>query len=129
MNKLNFPPDLLYHPEHLWVRRLEDGLALIGVSDFAQDQLGKVVYIDLPQPDDAVEAGREMGAIESAKSVSDLIAPLSGVVVEVNAALDQDPSPLNADPYGQGWIAKIRPSQPEELDALLPVHEYLRRIQ
>lgn len=126
---MNFPADLLYHPEHLWVRRLEDGLVMVGISDFAQDQLGKVVYIDLPQADDVVEAGREMGAIESAKSVSDLVSPVSGVVVEVNAALDDDPSVLNGDPYGQGWIAKIRPDDPAQLDDLLPMHEYLRRIQ
>lgn len=121
---MNFPDDLLYHAEHLWVRRHDNGEVTIGISDFAQDQLGKVVYVDLPMTDDELEAGSEMGAIESAKSVSDLIAPVSGVAVEANAALEDDPSPLNEDPYGAGWLARIKLSDAAELDALMDAAAY-----
>ena len=108
---MNFPDDLAYSPEHLWVRHGGE-VVTVGISDFAQDQLGKVVYVDLPTPGQAVTAGSEMGAVESAKSVSDLICPVSGQVVEVNAALNDDPGPLNHDPYGAGWIAMVRLAGP-----------------
>ena len=125
---MTFPDDLLYHAEHLWVRRLDGAEVTIGISDFAQDQLGKVVYVDLPEEEDELEAGSEMGAIESAKSVSDLIAPVSGVVLEVNAALDDDPSPLNNDPYGAGWLARIKLNDPSELDSLMDAAAYKAAI-
>lgn len=110
---MNFPDDLLYSPDHLWVRA-EGAQAFIGISDFAQDQLGRVVYVDLPTIGQAVTAGQEMGAVESAKSVSDLIAPLTGTVTEVNQALADSPTLLNDDPYATGWLAKI------ELSGALP---------
>ncbi|CAO0822103.1 Glycine cleavage system H protein [Desulfarculales bacterium] len=110
---MNFPDDLRYSPDHLWVR-LEGNLAIVGISDFAQDQLGGVVYVDLPNIGQTVTAGQEMGAVESAKSVSDLIAPVSGSVVEINEALVDSPTPLNDDAYATGWLAKI------ELNAPLP---------
>ena len=104
---MNFPDDLSYSADHLWVR-LQGEQATLGISDFAQDQLGRVVYVDLPAKGDVVSAGSEMGAVESAKSVSDLIAPVSGQVVEVNQKLRDQPTLLNDDPYGQGWIAVIK---------------------
>ena len=110
---MNFPDDLAYSPEHVWVRAGGE-VVTVGISDFAQDQLGKVVYVDLPAVDQTVAAGSEMGAVESAKSVSDLISPVNGQVVEVNPDLGDDPSPLNNDPYGAGWIARVR------LDGPLP---------
>ena len=108
---MNFPDDLRYSPDHLWVRLIGD-TATVGLSDFAQDQLGKVIYVDLPAVGQIISAGAEMGAVESAKSVSDLIAPVDGVVVEVNAALADDPSALNHDPYGAGWVARVRLAPP-----------------
>ncbi len=106
---MDFPDDLLYGSEHLWIRREEDqGLVTLGITDYAQDQLGEIVYVDLPQPGDTVAAGDEMGALESAKSVSDLISPVDGEVVEVNQALLDDPSPINHDPYGAGWMVRVR---------------------
>jgi len=106
---VDFPDDLLYGSEHLWIRREEDqGLVTLGITDYAQDQLGEIVYVDLPQPGDTVAAGDEMGALESAKSVSDLISPVDGEVVEVNQALLDDPSPINHDPYGAGWMVRVR---------------------
>jgi glycine cleavage system H protein len=104
---VNFPDDLSYSPDHLWVR-VDGDVVTVGLSDFAQDQLGRVVYVDLPAIGQAVTAGQEMGAVESAKSVSDLIAPLSGTVIEVNDSLADHPAPLNDDPYATGWLAKIQ---------------------
>ena len=101
---MNIPDDLLYSPEHLWVR-LQGGSVTVGISDFAQDQLGRVVYVDLPSLGQAVAAGQEMGAVESAKSVSDLIAPVTGTVSRINEALADNPAPLNDDPYASGWLA------------------------
>lgn len=108
---MNIPDDLLYSPEHLWVR-LQGTKATVGISDFAQDQLGRVVYVDLPALGQAVAAGQEMGAVESAKSVSDLIAPVTGTVIEINEALADNPAPLNDDAYATGWLAKIEMSGP-----------------
>ena len=109
---MNFPGDLLYSPEHLWVRDLGQGLVRVGVTDFAQDQLGRVIYVDLPTVGQAVGAGREMGAVESAKSVSDLICPVDGQVTAVNAELAEEPAPVNDDPYGAGWLAEIKMAGP-----------------
>lgn len=114
---MNFPDDLLYSPDHLWVRA-EGAQATVGISDFAQDQLGRVVYVDLPSVGQAVSAGQEMGAVESAKSVSDLIVPVSGSVAEINEALADNPAPLNDDPYASGWLARIELSGPLPGDLL-----------
>ncbi|KMY68536.1 glycine cleavage system protein H [Desulfocarbo indianensis] len=105
---MEFPPELSYSQEHFWVRQEDDGQVVLGISDYAQDQLGKVVYVDLPEAGDQVEAGQEMGAVESAKSVSDLISPVSGEVLEVNESLADDPAALNDDPYGRGWLARVK---------------------
>lgn len=120
---MDFPDDLLFHPDHLWVRREDGGRVTVGISDHAQDQLGRVVYVDLPEPGDVVAQGEEMGAIESAKSVSDLISPVDGEVLEVNDALADDPAPLNDDPYRAGWLAVIK-LEGELPDDLLSAEEY-----
>lgn len=104
---MNFPDDLLYSPDHLWVR-VDGGLSTVGLSDYAQDHLGKIVYVDLPEIGQAVNAGQEMGfTVEGAKSMTDLIAPVSGKVVEINKDLADDPTPLHEDPYDTGWMARI----------------------
>ncbi len=121
---MEFPDDLLYGSEHLWVRREEEeGLVTLGITDYAQDQLGQIVYVDLPEVGDTVVAGDEMGAVESAKSVSDLISPVDGEVVEVNEDLLDDPSPINQDPYGAGWMVRVR-LEGELPDGLLSAAEY-----
>jgi glycine cleavage system H protein len=121
---VEFPDDLLYGSEHLWVRREEEeGLVTLGITDYAQDQLGQIVYVDLPEVGDTVVAGDEMGAVESAKSVSDLISPVDGEVVEVNEDLLDDPSPINQDPYGAGWMVRVR-LEGELPDGLLSAAEY-----
>lgn len=105
---MEFPPELRYSQDHLWVRDEDDGEVVLGITDYAQDQLGKVVYVDLPAEGEDVNAGDEMGAIESAKSVSDLICPVSGEVIEVNDSLADAPAVINEDPYGDGWLVRVK---------------------
>ena len=118
-----YPSDLKYDKEHEWVR-LEGDLAVIGITDFAQDQLGDVVYIDLPAEGDTVKAGETFGEIESVKSVSELYSPVSGEVVEVNSALDDAPEVVNAEPYGDGWMIQVKLDDPAEVDGLMSAAEY-----
>ncbi len=117
------PTDLRYHKEHEWVR-VEGDTAIIGISDFAQDQLGEVVYVDLPAAGDLLAAGDTFGEIESVKSVSELFSPVSGEVTEVNGELDSTPESVNSDPYGEGWMIKVAMSDPSEADGLMSVGEY-----
>lgn len=118
-----YPEDLKYDREHEWVRVSGD-VATIGISDFAQDQLGEVVYVDLPSAGGAVSAGDSFGEIESVKSVSELFSPVSGEIVEVNGALDDAPETVNSDAYGAGWIIKVKLSDPAEVDALMDAAAY-----
>jgi glycine cleavage system H protein len=104
---LETPEELRYSPDHLWVREEDDGEVVVGITDYAQEQLGKVVYVDLPEEEEVVVAGEELGAIESAKSVSDLISPVNGEVRQVNQAAVDDPGLINDDPYGDGWLVKV----------------------
>lgn len=117
------PADLRYDKEHEWVR-VEGDTAVIGISDFAQDQLGEVVYVDLPATGDVLVAGDTFGEIESVKSVSELFAPVSGTVVEVNDDLASTPEVINSDPYGGGWMVKVRLADPSQLDALMSAGDY-----
>jgi len=117
------PADLRYDKEHEWVR-VEGDVAVIGISEYAQDQLGEVVYVDLPEVGDELIAGDTFGEIESVKSVSELFAPVSGTVVEVNDELDTASEVINSDPYGAGWMVKIKLSDASQLDALMSAGEY-----
>lgn len=105
---MEFPPELSYSQDHMWVRDEDDDEVVVGITDYAQGQLGKVVYVDLPDVGEEVIEGEEMGAIESAKSVSDLICPVSGEVLDVNDALADDPAVINEDPYGDGWLVRVK---------------------
>jgi glycine cleavage system H protein len=117
------PSDRVYSKEHEWV--VVDGdVATIGISDFAQDQLGEVVYVDMPSEGDALKSGDSFGEIESVKSVSELFAPVSGEIVEVNSSLGDTPEIVNSDPHGAGWMIKIRLDDAGELDALLSAEDY-----
>jgi glycine cleavage system H protein len=118
-----YPKDLKYDREHEWVR-LEGDFATIGISHFAQDQLGEVVYVDLPSVGGAVSAGETFGEVESVKSVSELFSPVSGEIVEVNGALDDAPETVNADPYGDGWMIKVKLDDTAQVDGLIDAAGY-----
>ena len=120
---MSHPSDRVYSKEHEWVR-VDGDVAVIGISDFAQDQLGEVVYVDLPAVGDELVAGDTFGEIESVKSVSELFAPVSGEVVEINGTLADSPETVNADPYGDGWMIKLSPADDSQLDALMSAEEY-----
>ena len=121
--ELNLPADLKYTDEHIWARREGDEI-VIGVSDYAQDQLGEVVYVDLPSEGDSFGAGDEFGEVESIKSVNKLFMPVAGEVTAVNAELDGTPTLLNASCYEKGWIIKAKPEDMASLDALLSADAY-----
>jgi glycine cleavage system H protein len=114
---LNIPEDLQYTKSHEWVR-IEGDTATIGITDHAQDELGDVVFVELPEEGDTFDAGESFGTVESVKAVSDLYAPVGGEVVEVNSALEDAPENINEDPYGEGWIVKLRTT--DEADLLSP---------
>jgi len=118
-----YPQDLKYDKEHEWVR-VEGDVGTIGISDFAQDQLGEVVYVDLPSVGDALVAGDTFGEVESVKSVSDLFSPVSGEIVEVNVGLGDAPQHVNEDPYGAGWLVKVRLADADQLNGLMSAAEY-----
>ncbi len=115
---MNIPQDLIYSKEHEWCR-VEGDVAVIGVTDFAQGELGDVVFLELPEVGDTVTTGEEFGTIEAVKAVAELFAPVNGEVVEVNAGVIDSPETVNEDPYGNGWMIKISMSDPAELDDLM----------
>jgi glycine cleavage system H protein len=118
-----FPEELIYTKEDEWVRREGDDV-VIGVTDFAQNQLGDIVFVELPEVGTATEAGVPFGTIESVKAVSDLFAPISGEVLSINEALEDNPELVNEACYGEGWLFSLRPSDPGELDRLLDAKAY-----
>lgn len=122
---MNIPKELKYSKDHEWTKA-EGKLATVGITDFAQSQLGDVVFVELPVVGATVEAGKAFSVVESVKAVSDIYAPVSGVVVTVNDALTDAPELINQDAYGQGWIAVIEMSDPAELDKLLDSEEYAK---
>jgi glycine cleavage system H protein len=124
MSDLEYPSDLRYTAEHEWVRSVEGDVVRIGITSFAQDSLGDVVYVSLPGVGDSVAVGDACGEVESTKSVSDLYAPLAGEVTAVNDALDASPELVNSDPYGEGWMYELRPSDTTAIGGLLDVESY-----
>jgi glycine cleavage system H protein len=123
MADASYPDDLLYHPEHDWVRTDGD-IATLGVTWYAQDALGEVVFFDPPEVGATVTKDESYAEVESVKAVSDVIAPISGEIVEVNAALSDAPEKINDDPYGEGWLVKVRMSDPSERDSLMDAARY-----
>jgi glycine cleavage system H protein len=118
-----YPDDLRYHPEHDWVR-VEGDEAVFGITWFAQDALGEVVYYDPPDIGATIAAGASYGELESVKAVSDIIAPAAGEVIGVNDAVRDAPETVNSDPYGSGWLVRVRLSDPSEIDGLMDVAAY-----
>ncbi|MEA2371706.1 MAG: glycine cleavage system protein [Solirubrobacteraceae bacterium] len=127
MAQETYPADLLYHAEHDWAR-LEDDIATLGITWHAQDALGEIVFFEPPAPGTQIAAGEPYTEVESVKAVSDVIAPVSGEIVEVNGDLVDSPEALNEDPYGAGWIVKIRVSDPSEQDALMDHETYVASL-
>jgi glycine cleavage system H protein len=123
------PSELKYASTHEWVRVEEDGTVTIGITDHAQAALGDVVFVELPEEGVVLAAADDAGVVESVKAASDIYAPISGEVIAVNRALEDDPETVNAHPYSDGWFYKLQPSDPSELDALLSADEYLQQCE
>jgi glycine cleavage system H protein len=124
----SYPEDLKYHPEHDWAR-IEGDQATFGITWYAQDALGEVVFFDPPEVGASVSKDQAYAEVESVKAVSDVFAPLSGEIVEVNGALADSPEKINQDPYGEGWMVKVRLGDPSEADSLLDVNAYKDLLQ
>jgi glycine cleavage system H protein len=124
----SYPDDLRYHDQHDWAR-IEGEVATFGITWYAQDNLGEVVFYDPPEVGDAVDKDSSYAEVESVKAVSDVIAPMSGEIVEVNDALEDTPERVNEDPYGEGWLVKVKLSHPEEAGQLLDAAEYRKLLE
>lgn len=120
---MNIPEDLKYTKDHEWIR-IEKGIAIIGITDFAQGELGDIVYVDIDTLDETIDQNEIFGSVEAVKTVSDLFMPLSGEIIEFNEFLEDSPETVNSDPYGEGWIIKIRLSDIAQIESLLNVEEY-----
>ncbi len=124
---MNFPENLKYTNEHEWIR-IDGDAAYVGITDYAQEQLGDIVFVDVPTVGETLEAGEVFGTIEVVKTISDLFLPVGGEVLEQNAALEENPDLVNKDPYGEGWIIKLQPSDLSQLDALLDAEAYKKIV-
>ena len=130
MADLTYPQGLRYSAEHEWVAQTDDASVVrVGITDFAQDSLGDVVFVDIPDVGDSVSAGESCGEVESTESVSDLIAPVSGEVIAINESLEDSPESVNSAPYEDGWLYEVRLSDPAEADALLDRDAYLAALE
>jgi len=127
LSEATYPDDLLYHPEHDWAR-VEGDTATLGITWFAQDQLGELVFFDPPAVGSQIEKDSTYAEVESVKAVSDVIAPLSGEIIEANGALADTPEKVNDDPYGEGWLVKIKLSDPSEAEQLMDAASYRQQI-
>lgn len=124
---MNFPTNVKYTDEHEWIRP-EGEIAFVGITDYAQDQLGDIVFVDVTTEGETLEKGEVFGSIEVVKTVSDLFLPVGGEVLEINSALEEQPELVNKDPYGEGWIIKIKMSDPAELESLMDAEAYKQII-
>ncbi|MFO7981328.1 MAG: glycine cleavage system protein GcvH [Candidatus Aminicenantes bacterium] len=123
-----YPEDFSYTKDHEWVK-VEGDTATVGITDFAQNQLGDVVFVELPEPGDELEAHQTLGVVESVKAVSDIYSPISGEVTEINEGLNDDPEILNQDPHGKGWIIKLKVKDESELEDLMTASEYEKYLE
>ena len=126
---MNFPEGVSYTRDHEWAQKLPDGRVRVGITDYAQDALGDVVFVQLPTQGSTYGAGEALGEVESTKSVSEFYAPIAGVVVAVNSSLTEAPEQLNDDPYGGGWICELDPSDPEAVSGLLDAASYRALVE
>lgn len=121
---MNFPTELNYTQDHEWIRIEEDGTAVVGITDFAQHELGDIVYIDITTVGQSLTKGDVFGSVEAVKTVSDLFLPIDGEVLELNSAIEKNPELLNSDPYGEGWIIRFKPANADQQDGLLTADAY-----
>ncbi len=126
---MNLPSDIKYTKDHEWVRLQEDGSALIGVTDYAQNELGDIVYVDIDTVGKELGSEEVFGTVEAVKTVSDLFMPVKGKVEEINPGLDNNPELINQDPYGEGWMVKITPSSGADVEALMDAAAYEKLVQ
>ena len=125
---MDFPDDRRYTRDHEWIRLDADGTAAVGITDYAQTELGDIVFVELKEPGTALQAEEPFGTVEAVKTVSELFAPVAGTIEAVNEALDGAPETVNQDPYGDGWMVRVRPEDPAALDALMSAEEYRHHI-
>jgi glycine cleavage system H protein len=128
VSELQLPDDVRYTEDHEWART-EGEKTKAGISDYAQDQLGDIVYVKLPQTGDSFDKGQEFGTVESVKAVAELYMPVGGTILAVNSALEKSPELVNKDPYGDGWMIEIEPSDPAQFDALMKKDIYLETLK
>ena len=126
--KMNIPSNLKYSADHEWVR-VEGNIAVVGITDFAQSQLGDIVFLDITTEGETLAAGEEFGSIEAVKTVAPALMPVSGKVIEINPNLEGAPESVNTDPYGEGWLIKVEMSDPSELDSLLDAAAYQSQVE
>jgi glycine cleavage system H protein len=127
INKLTFPSELRYTGDHFWLRHADD-ILIIGITDYAQNQLGDLIFLDLPEEGDTFERGEEFGAVESTKAAVDLFMPLSGEIVKANQALSENPQLANTSPYGDGWLIEIKPANMLDFEGLMDAAAYLNML-
>lgn len=126
---MNIPANLKYSKDHEWVAMIDDATALIGITDFAQGQLGDIVFVDVPTVGETLDNDEVFGSIEAVKTVSDAFMPVSGEVLEFNENLENDPALINKDPYGEGWIIKVKVSDPAQINDLMGHEEYMALVK
>ena len=124
---MNFPDELRYSSDHEWVR-LQGEEAVIGITDFAQSELGDIVFVDVDKEGENLKAGEVFGSIEAVKTVSDLMMPIAAEVLELNPALEENPELVNKAPYGQGWIIRVKPANPKDIEGLMSAEDYKKHI-
>jgi glycine cleavage system H protein len=125
----DIPSDLRYMSSHEWVRVDTDGTAYVGITDHAQNAMGDLVYVEMPEVGDTLAAGDEVGVVESVKAASDIYSPVSGEIIAINEALNDNPEQVNSDPYGDGWLYRIKMSDPGELEDLMTAEEYAEQLE
>lgn len=128
IGELDLPDDLRYSGDHEWVR-MEDGIVRIGITDYAQDRLGDITFVEIPDVGVAFEKGKEFGTLESTKAASEMVIPVAGEIVAVNEHLEDSPELVNLSPYGDGWIVEITPADPADLDSLMNREGYLKMLE
>lgn len=121
---MNFPAELSYTEDHEWIRIEEDGIAVIGITEFAQHELGDIIFVDVNTVGQSLSKGEVFGAVEAVKTVSDLFLPIDGEILEINSAIEKSPELLNSDPYGDGWIVRLKPADSGQKDTLLTADAY-----